>query len=573
MEPETGKKQAAAREYDLDCGYISPLMTIHDFSLENIKSVFGKSRYLQALVVITVFGLILRFYNLGYNSLWLDEANTYSYSVRTLTEIWWETAVGSETNPPLFYWMEHFMLMLGNNEVILRFIPALLGILSIPLFYLIGKEFFDRNVGIIAAAGCAFSPFLIYYSQDARALAMMLFFVGLSTLFFLKALKSGTLTDWGLFGVFSALAFWSHFFSFVMTAALILYALIIWAPQIRTEIKNLKMLVVGVVVIIVLCLPLLLIALQIFKMSTASSPTWGIQGLNFIAVTLYRISGFNIHQISGFTILSMVVLLLLFCIGFVQAFLLDKNKGIFLAFIMVFTFAISYILSFKMPMDSRYLIFLSIIFFIGIAMSYRAMYTICSCRAAVYIIITILVLVSVPVLVNYYSSYSNPDWRGFSNALAEKTKPGDLVIVVPGYNSLPLDYYYASAKSQTREYRATSAEDLERISSERGNSTMYFVVTRAIEASNPNGDAVAWLENNTHFAGMDTTKGIYLFTSPKSASAPNYNLTIIIPSVKEASNIGAIIKEVKANFFSGNATNWEILIEVNNSPDRTLLTG
>jgi len=158
-------------------------------------------------------------------------------------------------------------------------------------------------------------------------------------------------------------------------------------------------------------------------------------------------------------------------------------------------------------------------------------------------------------------------------ALAEKTKPGDLVIVVPGYNSLPLDYYYASAKSQTREYKATSAEDLERISSERGNSTMYFVVTRAIEASNPNGDAVAWLENNTHFAGMDTTKGIYLFTSPKSASAPNYNLTIIIPSVKEASNIGAIIKEVRANFFSGNATNWEILIEVNNSPDRTLLTG
>jgi len=573
VDRETAKKQAVVKECDLDCGYISPITTIHNFSLENIKSVLGTSRYLQVLIVITVLGLFLRFYNLGFNSLWLDETATYSFSVRTLTEIWWETAVGGETNPPLFYWIEHFMLMLGNNEVILRFIPALFGVLSIPLFYLVGKEFFDRNVGIIAAAGCAFSPFLIYYSQDARTYAMMLFFVALSTLFFLKALKSGTLTDWGLFGVFSAFAFWSHFYTFVMTAALVLYTLIIWAPHIRTEIKNLKMLSVGIVVFIILSLPLILIALQIFKMSTASSPTWGIQGLNFIAVTLYRISGFNIHQISGFNILSMVVLLTLFLIGFVQAFLLDKNKGIFLAFIMVFTLVISYFLSFKMPMDSRYLIFLSIVFFIGIAMSYRAMYTIWSSRGAVYIIIAILVLVSVPVLVNYYSSYSNPDWRGFSTALAEKTRPGDLVISVPKSNSLLLDYYYSSAKSQTREYRANSAEDLEKIYSVRGNSTMYFVLTRAISALNPNGDAVAWLENNTHFAGMDTTKSIYLFTSPKRASAPNYNMTIIIPSEKEASNIGAIIKEINANFFSGTATNWEILIVVNNSPDGTLLTG
>ena len=48
------------------------------------------------------------------------------------------------------------MLMLGNNEVILRFVPALLGVLTIPLIYFAGKEFMDRNVGIIAAAAFAF---------------------------------------------------------------------------------------------------------------------------------------------------------------------------------------------------------------------------------------------------------------------------------------------------------------------------------------------------------------------------------------------------------------------------------
>jgi 4-amino-4-deoxy-L-arabinose transferase-like glycosyltransferase len=43
------------------------------------------------------------------------------------------------------------MLPFGQNEFIVRAVPALLGILTIPTFYLIGKEFRDKNVGIISA--------------------------------------------------------------------------------------------------------------------------------------------------------------------------------------------------------------------------------------------------------------------------------------------------------------------------------------------------------------------------------------------------------------------------------------
>ena len=44
------------------------------------------------------------------------------------------------------------MLFIGQSEFVLRAVPALLGILTIPVFYLIGKEFYDKNVGIISAA-------------------------------------------------------------------------------------------------------------------------------------------------------------------------------------------------------------------------------------------------------------------------------------------------------------------------------------------------------------------------------------------------------------------------------------
>src|SRR5208337_881199 len=259
---EAGKKQGFTGECDLDAGFVSPIKTFRDLSLRNVQSLVAASRYVQILIVLAVIGIFLRFYNLGFNSLWLDEASTYSISVRSFADIWQVTASG-EFNPPLFYWVEHVMLMLGNNEIILRFIPALLGVLTIPLFYLIGKEFLDRNAGIIAATACAVSPFLIYYSQEARAYSMMLFFMSLATIFFLKAMKSGSFTHWALFGAFSALAFWSHFYAIVMIAALVFFAFIEWVPRIRTELKNLKMLVSGVVVFVILTSPLILILPQI----------------------------------------------------------------------------------------------------------------------------------------------------------------------------------------------------------------------------------------------------------------------------------------------------------------------
>jgi 4-amino-4-deoxy-L-arabinose transferase-like glycosyltransferase len=498
---EAGKKQDVAGECDLDGGYVSPIKTFRDLSIENIKSLISASRYFQTLIVLTIIGFFLRFYNLGYNSLWLDEATTYSTSVKSIVEIW-QVSPG-EFSPPLFFWVEHIMLMVGNNEFILRFIPALLGVLTIPLFYVIGKEFLDRNTGIIAAAVCAISPFLIYYSQEARAYSMMLFFVALATIFFLKAMKSGSFTPWALFGVFSALAFWSHFYAIVMIAALILFALIELAPRIRTELNNLKMLILGVVIFAVMCFPLILVTLQLLIARTASAPTYGIQGLEIIWETFSQISGFN--DIVTF------VLVALFVVGIIQAFRIDKNKGIFLVLLTILTFVVSYILSFKMPLVPRYLIFLSIVFSIGIAVSYRAVYSLWNTKAVVYGFIVVLFLISSPVLAGYYSGYSKDDWRGFSEALQQKTVPGDVVVSVPGYNDQPLDYYYSSAKGNTQEYGATTSQDLEKIYAQKGNRTIYFVVTGDIRAADPDGDALAWLQNNTRLAGQDT--GIYLFTS------------------------------------------------------------
>lgn len=476
----------------VDCtlgGTASPNITsLQDLSIDTIQTLLFRNRYAQVLVLLTFIGLVLRLYNLGFNSIWLDEASTYGIAKGSFLEIWQVTA-GGEFNPPLFHWAEHGMLVFGTGEFVLRFIPALLGVLTIPVMYWVASEFLDRNAGIIAAALMTFSPFHIFYSQEARAYTMMLFFVALALLFYLKALKTDSTLTWVVFGVCSALAFWSHFYSFVIIAALIMYTLTVRAGTIAKNVRALLPLAFGVIAFIVACFPLMLVTVRLFITRTSSAPTFGIQGIGIIGETL--------RQISGFSDIPFYTLLCLFALGCVALLVLDRNKAVFLISILVFSFVISFVLSFKMPMIPRYMIFLLPVYFVGIAASYRLMYRVIQTPAVVYGLMALSILVSTPMLVSYYSGLSKDDWRGFAGRVGSVTHHGDMVVLVPGYMSQPLNYYYSNATDGTFESGAYTGDELSALYAGKGNSTMYLVVTNDIAAANPKGDAVAWLQNHT----------------------------------------------------------------------------
>ena len=291
-----------------------------------------------------------------------------------------------------------------------------------------------------------------------------------------------------------------------MIAVLMLFALVILVLRIRTERENLKMFFAGAAVFVAVSLPPLYRGYSLLSM-TASSPTLENPGLG-----LFRLMFFTF---SGSDDLFMIVLLILFVAGVAQAFLLDTRKGFFLAFLMTFTLLIAWGLSFKRPLDIRYFIFLTLVFFIGIAISYRAVYRFWNSRAVVYLFIALFVVTGIPALTHYYSGYSKEDWRGFSGSLAETVRPGDLVVSVPGYISVNLDYYYSPERAQVRKYKATTADELADITTMRGNGTVYFVVQPThLRYADPDGSTLSWLRHNAHLADAPVTKGISLFRYP-----------------------------------------------------------
>ncbi|MDK2890092.1 MAG: hypothetical protein PWR21_724 [Methanoculleus sp.] len=452
----------------------------------------------RILAGLTAIGALLRLYNLGGNSLWLDEASTLTFARQSLIGIW-ETTAGGEFNPPLFYWLEHGMLVFGESEFVLRLLPALLGILTIPAVYLVGKEFRDRNVGLIAAALLAFSPFHIFYSQEARAYAPMLFFFSLALLFYVRAGKANETRSWVLFGLFSAAAFWMHFYAVVPVAVLILHALATRAGSIR-EARNP---VLALAAFTAATLPLLIVTVNLFLARTSSAPTFGVQGLDVVYWTLLEISGHSIGVLVPF--------LLLFLAGVACTWREDRDGALLLVFMMLLPLAASLLLSSRMPMIPRYLIYLLPVYFIGIASAYPALRALVRERWAVAIFIAAAVLVAVPFLSTYYTIPQKNDWRGFSAELGGMTGEGDLVVVLPSYMTQPLDYYYSNATDGTLEIGATTEEDLAAIRARYPGRRAFYVATADIFAADPSGNAADWLEENTRAVGQHM--GIYLFAS------------------------------------------------------------
>lgn len=126
------------------------------------------------IITVLIIGCILRFFLIGYASMWLDEAAAYLVADGPVSAIIPKNILVERT-PPLFYYFLHGILYLNNSIFILRSFSAVLGCINILLFWHFIKRYFPDNRFVIIYF--ALSPFLIQNSQDIRVYQLLLTFV------------------------------------------------------------------------------------------------------------------------------------------------------------------------------------------------------------------------------------------------------------------------------------------------------------------------------------------------------------------------------------------------------------
>ena len=133
-------------------------------------------------------GVVLRWFGLGRQSLYVDEIHTEFVSRLSPSNLV-HYLIRTSAHPPLYFLLEHYWRgLFGNSEYALRALSALFGTISLPVFYLFAKKILRDSIAAALAMWLfAFSLTQLWYSQEARTYELTSFFalVGLYALILL----------------------------------------------------------------------------------------------------------------------------------------------------------------------------------------------------------------------------------------------------------------------------------------------------------------------------------------------------------------------------------------------------
>lgn len=151
-----------------------------------------KYKYPLVLFFILVMGSFLRLYEINQQSLWIDEGFTimqeksiyaHGYPLLLSGNIEFKDAL-------LPYILSILRVFSGENFLLFRIVSVVFGVASIFIIYFLGKEYFNKNVGLLSAFFLSFSYWHIAWSRQIRSYSLFVFLFLLSLLFYAYYEKS-----------------------------------------------------------------------------------------------------------------------------------------------------------------------------------------------------------------------------------------------------------------------------------------------------------------------------------------------------------------------------------------------
>jgi uncharacterized membrane protein len=260
-------------------------------SIESPRGKSGPVAIPVSLLVIAAVGAVLRCYRLSQNSLWTDEIA----SVLTAKERFWAIPAAAlrqdAFEPPLYFWLLHVIAgVFGDSEVALRSLSVIAGALTIPLVWLLVWELSrQRQVATLAAAFLALNPLHLWYSQEARPYALMIFFGTAAVVALARALREPTFSLWALFAVFSSLAMLTH-----VVAVVVPIIALVWVLLRADRARTLRPTLLALGATLVLIAPdYLMLARSIVNATSTGSPGRPLIGLELPYTALTYLGGYS----------------------------------------------------------------------------------------------------------------------------------------------------------------------------------------------------------------------------------------------------------------------------------------
>lgn len=180
------------------------------------------------LAIIFGLGFYLVSHNIGYWSFWFDESFTSSLIKYDYGEVVVRTI--NDVHPPLYYlllkiWSDFF----GASDAILRWFSGGLMLFAGFSLYRLLKVLSNKYFALISTLMIVVGPFFVRYSQEARMYALAAAIISVATIIIHKQIntksKQRSRRLWVAYGGLLAAALYTHYFTFPIFAAHLLYVI------------------------------------------------------------------------------------------------------------------------------------------------------------------------------------------------------------------------------------------------------------------------------------------------------------------------------------------------------------
>jgi|GEM_PF-1400186 len=177
--------------------------------------------FVIGIFLLTFAAFALRLFRLGNQSFWIDEVSSVMAAQGPLHGIYERSVLAANSLPTFFLMLKPFVDGAGAHiELRARLLSAIAGALSIPVFIGIVYQWRRQRIAaLIAGAMLAVNPLHLWYSQEVRGYAVMLFFGLIALLCFELARERKKALWWMLYFLSAAMAIAVHRTGIIFPAA------------------------------------------------------------------------------------------------------------------------------------------------------------------------------------------------------------------------------------------------------------------------------------------------------------------------------------------------------------------
>lgn len=149
---------------------------------------FIRHNYLYLLIIALSFGVSVT--TLAFQSIRLDEAQSIWVATKSVPLILRLDA--QDVLTPLYELLLHiWMQIFGSSITAARGLSFLFFLATLPVLYTVAKEATNKKVAMIAITLFSLSPFIMWYSSEARMYSLFAFVTTWNHLFFVRFINSG----------------------------------------------------------------------------------------------------------------------------------------------------------------------------------------------------------------------------------------------------------------------------------------------------------------------------------------------------------------------------------------------